>query len=111
MRFISLLMNDPNDRNVYEFLATEAAWMQSVLISELRRLSFCVAFLVTICGAAHAQIPGGKLEIGVLSDFSGPFADQVGHGSYIAAQMAAEDLTGGEGRGRAGGGGRLPSRV
>src|ERR1700722_14769131 len=92
MRFISLLMNDPNDRNVYEFLAKEAAWMQSVLISELRRLAFCVAFLATICIAAHAQIPGGKLEIGVLSDFSGPFADQVGHGSYIAAQMAAEDF-------------------
>ena len=62
--------------------------MQSVLISELRRLAFCVAFLATICIAAHAQIPGGKLKIGVLSDFSGPFADQVGHGSDIAAQMS-----------------------
>jgi branched-chain amino acid transport system substrate-binding protein len=94
MRFISLLMHDPDDRRVYELRTKEAAWMQSVLISELRRLAFCVAFLATICIAAHAQIPGGKLEIGVLSDFSGPFADQVGHGSYIAAQMAAEDFAG-----------------
>src|SRR5271156_2716833 len=85
-------MNDPDDRNVYELLAKEAGWVQSILISELRRLALCVAFLATICIAAHAQIPGGKLKIGVLSDFSGPFADQVGHGSYIAAQMAAEDF-------------------
>src|ERR1700733_7536391 len=81
-------MNDPDDRSVYGLRAKEAAWMQSVLISELRRLAFCVTFLATICIAAHAQIPGGKLEIGVLSDFSGPFADQVGHGSYIASPKA-----------------------
>jgi len=39
-----------------------------------------------------AQIPDNKVRIGVLSDFSGPFADQVGKGSFIAAQMAAEDF-------------------
>ena len=39
-----------------------------------------------------AQIPGDKIKIGVLSDFSGPFADQVGKGSLVGAQMAAEDF-------------------
>ena len=43
-------------------------------------------------GAARAEIPGGKLKVGVLSDFSGPFADQTGKGSLVAAQMAAEDF-------------------
>ena len=46
-----------------------------------------------ICSAsAFAEIPNHKVKIGVLSDFSGPFADQVGKGSYVAAQMAAEDF-------------------
>ena len=41
---------------------------------------------------AFAQIPGDKIKIGVLSDFSGPFADQVGKGSLVGAQLAAEDF-------------------
>ena len=32
------------------------------------------------------------IKIGVLSDFSGPFADQVGKGSLVGAQLAAEDF-------------------
>jgi branched-chain amino acid transport system substrate-binding protein len=60
--------------------------------SGLRWLALGVAVMATTCLAAHAQIPGNKIKIGVLSDFSGPFADQVGHGSYVAAQMAAEDF-------------------
>ncbi len=42
--------------------------------------------------AALAEIPNRTLKIGVLSDFSGPFADQVGKGSFVGAQMAAEDF-------------------
>jgi branched-chain amino acid transport system substrate-binding protein len=41
---------------------------------------------------ALAEVPGNSVKIGVLSDFSGPFADQAGKGSLIAAQMAAEDF-------------------
>jgi branched-chain amino acid transport system substrate-binding protein len=48
--------------------------------------------LVSLATAADAQIPGDKIKIGVLSDFSGPFADQVGKGSLIGAQLAAEDF-------------------
>ena len=43
-------------------------------------------------GAAHAEIPGKVLKIGVLTDMSGPFASQAGEGSFQAAKMAAEDF-------------------
>ncbi|HXZ16898.1 MAG TPA: ABC transporter substrate-binding protein [Roseiarcus sp.] len=41
---------------------------------------------------ALAEIPNRTIKIGVLSDFSGPFADQVGKGSLVGAQLAAEDF-------------------
>jgi branched-chain amino acid transport system substrate-binding protein len=40
---------------------------------------------------AFAQLPN-PLRIGVLNDQSGPFADQSGKGSVIAAQLAADDF-------------------
>ena len=40
---------------------------------------------------ALAQLPP-SLKIGVLNDQSGPFADQSGRGSVVAAQLAAEDF-------------------
>jgi branched-chain amino acid transport system substrate-binding protein len=52
-----------------------------------------IAVLLAATGpAAFAQIPGNSIKIGVLSDFSGPFADQVGKGSLIGAELAAEDF-------------------
>ena len=42
-------------------------------------------------GAAHAQISGGVVKIGVMNDMSGPYADVTGHGSVVAAKMAVED--------------------
>jgi branched-chain amino acid transport system substrate-binding protein len=48
--------------------------------------------MVLAAGAAHGEVPGGSVKIGVLSDFSGPFSDQAGKGSLIAAQLAAEDF-------------------
>ena len=42
--------------------------------------------------AAHAEIPGNRVRIGVLTDMSGPFADEVGAGSVAAARLAAEDF-------------------
>jgi branched-chain amino acid transport system substrate-binding protein len=47
---------------------------------------------LTLAGPARAEIPGGVLKVGVLNDASGPFADQSGHGSLVAAQLAAEDF-------------------
>jgi branched-chain amino acid transport system substrate-binding protein len=43
-------------------------------------------------GRARADIPGRVLKLGVLSDMSGPFADQAGPGSVVAAKLAAEDF-------------------
>lgn len=42
--------------------------------------------------SARAEIAGNKVRIGVLTDMSGPFADQVGPGSVAAAHLAAEDF-------------------
>ena len=40
---------------------------------------------------ARAELPA-TIKIGVLNDRSGPFADQSGRGSVIAAEMAAQDF-------------------
>lgn len=48
--------------------------------------------LSLVCAApAWAELPA-TLKIGILNDQSGPFADQSGKGSVVAAQMAAEDF-------------------
>lgn len=52
----------------------------------------CVAMWAVSPAPARAQIPGDTVRIGVLSDMSGPFADQVGPGSVVAAHLAAEDF-------------------
>jgi branched-chain amino acid transport system substrate-binding protein len=41
---------------------------------------------------ARAEVPGNLVKVGVLSDMSGPFSDQVGAGSVAAANLAAEDF-------------------
>ncbi|WP_249780954.1 ABC transporter substrate-binding protein [Bradyrhizobium sp. dw_78] len=41
---------------------------------------------------AMAEIPGKLLKIGVLTDMSGPFSEQAGKGSVVAAELAAEDF-------------------
>ena len=54
----------------------------------------CAALLVSaMLGAAApamAQLP--TLRIGILNDQSGPFADQSGRGSMVAAQLAVDDF-------------------
>jgi branched-chain amino acid transport system substrate-binding protein len=57
-------------------------------------LATIFAAMVAIIGAppALAGIPDRTIKVGVLSDFSGPFADQVGKGSLVGAQIAAEDF-------------------
>ncbi len=41
---------------------------------------------------ALAEIPDGTIKVGVLNDGSGPFADQSGKGSVVAARLAAADF-------------------
>src|SRR6201996_2683240 len=55
-------------------------------------LAFAAVALAGLGMDACAQIPGDTIKIGVLSDFSGPFADQVGKGSLVGAELAAEDF-------------------
>jgi branched-chain amino acid transport system substrate-binding protein len=51
------------------------------------------AFLsVAASGFVCAEPAPSVVKIGVLTDASGPFADQAGKGSLLAAQMAAEDF-------------------
>jgi branched-chain amino acid transport system substrate-binding protein len=64
----------------------------SRLFQALRNAAIVIALALTGNPQAQAQIPGDKIKIGVLSDFSGPFADQVGKGSLVGAQLAAEDF-------------------
>src|ERR1700722_5845321 len=58
----------------------------------MKRFLLSFALLALSSEIASAQIPGDSVKIGVLSDFSGPFSDQAGKGSLVAAQMAAEDF-------------------
>jgi len=58
----------------------------------MRHLIVAASLAAALAGSALAEVPGNSVKIGVLSDFSGPFADQAGKGSFIAAQMAAEDF-------------------
>ncbi len=66
--------------------------MPLMFMRSLSCAAFAAAALAGMATAAHARIPGDKIRIGVLSDFSGPFADQVGKGSLVGAQLAAEDF-------------------
>ena len=66
--------------------------MPAARLGSLIPLALLGAALAGAPTVAVAQIPGGKVKIGVLSDFSGPFADQVGKGSLVGAQLATEDF-------------------
>jgi branched-chain amino acid transport system substrate-binding protein len=49
------------------------------------------AFLLLPAAFARAELPA-TVKVGILNDMNGPFADQSGRGSVVAAQMAAEDF-------------------
>jgi branched-chain amino acid transport system substrate-binding protein len=59
-------------------------------MSGLSKLAASVA-LAFAASAAHAQISGGVVKIGVMNDMSGLYADIGGPGSVTAAKMAVED--------------------
>jgi len=50
-----------------------------------------VAFLL-LAPAARAEMSGGKVKIGVLTDLSGPYEQNSGVGSVEAAKIAAEEF-------------------
>jgi branched-chain amino acid transport system substrate-binding protein len=51
-----------------------------------------LAAFVFLAPAAHAEMSGGKVKIGVLTDLSGPYEQNSGVGSVEAAKMAADEL-------------------
>ena len=55
-----------------------------------RHLAIAVALMLP-AAFAKAELPD-TVKIGILNDMNGPFADQSGKGSVVAAQMAAEDF-------------------
>jgi branched-chain amino acid transport system substrate-binding protein len=59
-----------------------------------RRLLAAAALFILAGGAAHADMSGGVVKIGVLNDMSGLYADLSGQGSVVAAQMAVEAFGG-----------------
>jgi branched-chain amino acid transport system substrate-binding protein len=69
------------------------------MIGRRPRVRAALAALVTVlfAGAAQAEVPGGVLRVGILSDMNGPFKDQSGPGSVVAAGLAAEDYAAGGG--------------
>jgi branched-chain amino acid transport system substrate-binding protein len=58
--------------------------------------ALAAAALLAISAPAfgQAQIRDGVVKLGVLTDMSGPYADNNGPGSVLAAQMAADDFGG-----------------
>ena len=55
------------------------------MIRALGLYAAALALWLALGGASHAEIPGNLVRIGVLTDMAGPFADQVGPGSVVAA--------------------------
>ena len=53
---------------------------------------FVLLVCLLVASRAQAEIPDRTLRLGVLTDMSGPFADQTGAGSVLAARLAAEDF-------------------
>lgn len=51
-----------------------------------------IALMAALTAAAHAEMSGGAVKIGVLTDQSGVFSSLAGQGSVVAAQMAIEDF-------------------
>ncbi|WP_439814927.1 ABC transporter substrate-binding protein [Zavarzinia sp. CC-PAN008] len=59
-----------------------------------RSLVLASLMLAIATGAAHAEMSGNVIKLGVMNDMSGLYADIAGQGSVVAAQMAVEDFGG-----------------
>ncbi len=57
----------------------------------MNKIGLVAAAMLVATGVARAELPA-VVKIGILNDQSGPFADQSGKGSVVAAQMAADDF-------------------
>jgi branched-chain amino acid transport system substrate-binding protein len=59
----------------------------------MKRFIAALAGVSALClaGASRAEISGGVIKVGVLTDMSGVYSDITGKGSVVAARMAVED--------------------
>ncbi|MGA0611356.1 ABC transporter substrate-binding protein [Caldimonas sp. KR1-144] len=60
----------------------------------LKRIAFAAAAVCGFAGAAHAQISGDVVKIGMITDMSGLYADIDGAGGAEAIKMAIADAKG-----------------
>ena len=60
----------------------------------LATLAATMLLAISVQAYGQAKISDGVVKLGVLTDMSGPYADNNGPGSVLAAQMAAEDFGG-----------------
>ncbi len=58
----------------------------------MKRFMVSAALAAVWATAAHADMSGGAVKIGVLTDQSGVFSSLAGQGSVVAAGMAVEDF-------------------
>jgi branched-chain amino acid transport system substrate-binding protein len=58
----------------------------------LKLLIGAAGLAIGLAGAAQAQISGGVVKIGVLTDLSGTYSDLSGQGAIVATQMAVDDF-------------------
>jgi branched-chain amino acid transport system substrate-binding protein len=54
--------------------------------------TIAVGAVLMTTASAWAEIPNNTLKVGVLSDMSGPFSQQAGLGSVVAAKLAVDDF-------------------
>ncbi|HUK14010.1 MAG TPA: ABC transporter substrate-binding protein [Thermoanaerobaculaceae bacterium] len=60
----------------------------------IRNSTLGVLLVLGGAASAGAQVSGGVVKLGVLTDMTGAYSDLAGPGSLIAAQMAVEDFGG-----------------
>src|ERR1700760_3142851 len=60
----------------------------------MRVWGWILAATLALTGSAHAEIAGGKVKIGVLTDMSGIYAIALGSGMVEATKMAVEEFGG-----------------
>src|SRR5262245_46953869 len=62
--------------------------------AQFKRAILAGAAMIGACGAASADMSGGVLKVGIISDFSSVYADTGGVGNEITYKMAIEDFGG-----------------
>lgn len=59
---------------------------------KLTQIALAAGLTLAIATTAQAQVSGGVVKIGVLTDMSGTYSDLTGAGAVLATQMAIDDF-------------------